>query len=163
METRRSREAGLTLVELMIGSFLGLIVLLYAGGIWGIFAQSFQTRSQAVMNQQDVTLLSATISHTVRTGSNYQIYVVPNRSVPADSGNGIAIYDANGVRTGLMEWSQSKSALVDSLGTPVSAATLSFIQFRKNSTWPRLVCYTYTMDNGAGNQVDLESWASLRN
>jgi len=160
---RADRQSGLTLVELMIASFLGLIVLLYAGGIYGDISQGFQTRSQAVMNQQDVTLLAGTIGHAVRSGSSYRIYVVPNRGAPADSGNGLAIYDVNGLRTGLMEWNASRSTLVDSLGNPVSGCVLSAIQFKQDAACARMVDFSYTMDNGAGSPVSLQSSASLRN
>ena len=162
-ELARDRAAGFTLVELMIASCLGLVVLLYAGGIYGNIAQNFQTRSQAAMNQQDVTLLSYVISHTVRSGASYRIYVVPDRGTPADSGNGLAIFDPNGTRIGLMEWSPSRSALVDSLGSPLGGATIQSIQFSIDPALPRLVHYRYTMDAGTGTPVNLESSVSLRN
>ena len=164
MPTLRSkRESGFTLVELMIGTSLSLVILLAAGALYANLARSFDARARGVLNQQDVSLVASLINRNFRPGSSYRIYEVPNREAPADSGNGLAVFDAAGACSERLEWDADRSALVDSTGARVSPVTLQAVRFCVDPDNPRTLRYSYTVDNGAGKQVTLESAVSLRN
>ena len=160
---RSERQAGFSLIELFLGTFLGLMILLFAGVIYVNMGRAYRARSGGVMSQQDLTLLSNAIGRRLRAGSSFSIYRVPDREAPVDSGNGLALYDATGARTELLEWSAQRSTVVDSTGTPVSAAVIDSVRFRRDPDNPRLLCYSYSVDNGGGRHVMVQCAAGLRN
>lgn len=162
------RVRGLTLVELIIGVFVGVIVLLAAGSIYLVASRSFSVGSKKLLAQREATLLSTVINRRIRVGSSYQIYNLPNRTVPADSGNGIAISDAAGTLLGRLEWSSTLRTLVDNAGTPVTAMRVQklpgLLMFKRDPVQPRTVGYRYQVQAYPdSNKVDIQSSASLRN
>ena len=166
--TRSKRIRGLTLVELIIGVFVGVVVLLAAGSIYLVASRSFGVGSKKLLAQREATLLSTTINRRIRVGSRYQIYNVPDRTVAVDSGNGIAISDAAGALLGRLEWSSTLHTLVDSSGTPVTSMRVQklpgLLMFKKDPVQPRTVGYRYQVQAYPdSNKVDIQSCVSLRN
>ena len=168
MRPARSRPVqGLTLVELIIGVFVGVMVLLAAGSVYLVASRSFGVGSKKLLAQREATLLSTTINRRVRVGSSYQIYNVPNRTVAVDSGNGLAISSA-GTLLGRLEWSSTLHTLVDSSGTPVTSMRVQklpgLLMFKKDPVQPRTVGYRYQVQAYPdSNKIDIQSSVSLRN
>jgi prepilin-type N-terminal cleavage/methylation domain-containing protein len=154
---------GFTLLELMLGIGLSLIVLLGAGSVYLGVQRSFQWGSRKLLAQQEATLLSSTLSRRIRVAKGYEIYVVPNRGVPADSGNGLALRGDGGVLLGRLEWDGAQQTLVDSTGTRVTSMKLQGVQFRKEVALPKVVRYRFQTDDERGSLVDIESAVTLRN
>ncbi|MBU1677171.1 prepilin-type N-terminal cleavage/methylation domain-containing protein [bacterium] len=159
----KSRQLGLTLVELMLVIMLGLVVMLAAGAVYRGVDRSFRLGAHKVVGHQGATLLSTVISRRVRVASGFLIYNVPNRSVASNSGDGLALLDKEGNVTFLFEWDTDNMTLADSTGARVSAASLQNIQFRVDPVSPRTVRFGYQSVDEAGYFVDIESAASLRN
>jgi Tfp pilus assembly protein PilW len=157
------RRSGITLVELMLVGFLVLIVLFGAGSMYVGATRSFKLGTTKLKAQQEATLLSTVINRRVRVGSGIGIYVVPNRSTPADSGNGVAILDADGHVMQRLEWSSSLQTLVDSTGVRVTAMKLRNVFFKKIATAPKTLRYRYKTDDEKGDLVDIESSVTVRN
>ena len=88
-----SSQRGLTLIELMVALLLVGVVMFAAGAVYLSTERSFDTGSRKLVAQQEATLLAKTINRGFRVGSTFQVYVVPDRETPADSGNGLAIFD----------------------------------------------------------------------
>lgn len=160
---RIGREAGITLVELILVAFLVLIVLFGAGTMYIGATRSFKLGTTKLRAQQEATLLSTTINRRVRVGSGVNVYVVPNRSTPADSGNGLAILDVDGNVMQRLEWNASLQTLVDSTGTRVTAMKLRDVVFKKVAATPRTLRYRYKTDDEKGDLVDIESSVTVRN
>lgn len=156
-------QRGLTLIEFMVGAFLVAIVLFAAGSVYVSTEQSFKTGSKKLLAQQEATLLAKGLNRNVRIGSGYRVYNVPNESVPADSGNGLAVLDASGTDIYRVEWDNTLETLVDSLGNRVTAMRLQDVMFKRDSTDPQTVRYRFKTNDEAGNLVDIESAVSVRN
>ncbi|MBM3285847.1 MAG: hypothetical protein FJY88_00630 [Candidatus Eisenbacteria bacterium] len=160
---RRPCSAAFTLVELMIGIFLALVVALAAGAVYLGVAQSFKTGSKKLRSQQDASLLSTSISRQIRVGSAYQIYNVPNRTVPADSGDGLAVLDGTGAVLSRMEWSPSLNTMVDAAGNRITALTLQNMRFARDPAVAQTVRFRFAADDQIGGRVEVRSTAHLRN
>jgi Tfp pilus assembly protein PilW len=154
---------GFTVMELMVGVLVGGILLLLAGGVYVGVSKSYSTGAKKLLAQREATLLSSNISRRLRVGSSFGIYVLPNRSVPADSGNGVAIYDHDGHPMGRLEWSSSLRTLVDSTGARVTSMALQNVLFKKDPGSTHVLRYRYQTDDGAGDLVDIQSGAAVRN
>ncbi len=159
----RGDRAGLTIIEMIIGIFLALVVLLGAGSVYVGTLKSFKVGSAKLRAQQEATILTTVINRKIRVGSTFEIYNVPNRSVPADSGNGLTIRDADGAVMTRMEWSSSSTTLVDSLGNRLTAVNLQNLKFLKDPATPKTVRYRFKADDQKGNFIDIQSAASVRN
>jgi Tfp pilus assembly protein PilW len=157
------REAGFTLVELMLASFLTLIVLFAAGSMYMGATRNFRTGTLKLRAQQEATLLSTVISRGVRVGSSVAVYVVPDRSTPSDSGNGVAILDQGGHVIRRIEWNSSLQTLVDSTGARVTSVKLRDVMFKKVPAFPKTLRYRYKTDDERGDLVDIESSVTVRN
>jgi Tfp pilus assembly protein PilW len=160
---RRAGAAGVTLVELMIASFLGLAVLLAIGATYIGTERSFKVGARKLLAQQEATILSTTISRFARVGADFQIYNVPNRVTLADSGDGLAVLDEGGALLGRIEWDGSQHTLVDAAGNAVTSMRLTSVKFRRDAARPRVILYRYATDDEKGNLVDIESTVSIRN
>lgn len=158
-----SGQRGVTLVELVVYIMLSLVVMLGAGMVYSGVDRSFRTGLRKLVAQQEASLLSSTISRRVRVASNYMIYNLPNRNAAADSGDGLALLDAGGVVTYRFEWDGDNMTLADSTGARVTSMRLQNLQFSADAVTPRTVRYRYQTDDEAGNLVDIESAATLRN
>ncbi len=164
MRPIRSRNAaGLALVELMIGVVLALVVLLGAGSVYIAIERTFQTGARKLRAQQEATLLSVVLNRSIRVASAFTIYEVPNRGTPADSGDGLALFDCGGTFLGRVEWNAYEHTLVDSAGARITVLRLQDVAFRRDPAEPLIVHYRYKADDEIGNLVDIESAAALRN
>ncbi len=163
--TRSDRRStrGFTIVEVVLAVFLALIVLLAAGTMFVSTAQTFKTGTRKLQAQQEATLLSTVINRRVRVGTDLGVYVVPNRAVPADSGNGFAVRDRDGNVIHRLEWSSSLQTLVDSNGVRVTSMKLQGVQFKNLPAEPKTLRYKFKTDDEKGNLVDIESSATARN
>jgi prepilin-type N-terminal cleavage/methylation domain-containing protein len=155
--------AGFTLVELLIAISLALVVVVGAGSVYLAVERSFQNGSRKLVAQQEATLLSVFLNRRIRAASDFTIYSVPNHAVPADSGNGLALFDQAGTPLGRLEWSPNVETIVDSTGARVTVLTLRDVVFVRDAANPLTVRYRYKADDERGNLVDIESGASLRN
>ncbi len=156
-------QAGYTVIELIVASFLGGVVLLAFGITYLTTERSFKVGARKLVSQQEATLLSGTISRFARTGTDFQIYNVPDRVTPADSGNGLAILDEGGAVVGRIEWNGTDETLVDAGGTRVTSMTLAQVKFKKVPALPTAIAYRYATDDLYGNLVNIESTVTLRN
>ncbi len=156
-------RAGLTLIEVTIGAFLVLVLVISAGAIYLGTERSFNTGAAKLLAQREGTLLSTWISRRVRIGSDLMVYETPDRDVPADSGDGLAILDDQGRRIDRLEWSASLLTMVDSTGAPVTAMILRDVLFRIDPASPQTVAYRFKTDDTHGNLVDFEGAVSVRN
>lgn len=161
--TRSRNERGLTLVELIIASAIGFVVVYGAGLVFLTVQKSFEVGAKKLTAQQESTLLASSISRLMRTGSSYQIYNVPNRVVPADSGNGVAVMDRDGVVVGRIEWDGAQKTLVNANGERVNLMRLSYVKFKIDPDLPRSFVYRYATDDERGNLVQVETSVALRN
>jgi hypothetical protein len=161
-EVARDR-AGLTIVEMVIGIFLAIIVVIGAGSVYLGTLKSFKVGSAKLRAQQEATILTTAINRRIRVGSGFGIYNVPNRSVPADSGNGLTIRNATGAVINRIEWSPSSTTLVDSLGNRLTAMNLQNLKFLKDPAAAKTVRYRFKVDDQKGNFIDIQSAASVRN
>ena len=157
------RQAGFTLVELMIYAFLGLVVMLGAGAVHRGVDRSFKTGAHKVIAQQEASLLSNLISRRARIASGFMIYNVPNRTIATNSGDGLALQDIDGEVIYRFEWDDSNMTLADSTGARVTALSLASIQFDVDTVAPKTVRYSVQADDETGNLVDIESAVALRN
>lgn len=154
---------GLTLVELTIGILLALVVILAAHTLHLGVDRSFKAGARKLLAQQEATLLATGIGRRVRVASDFRIYALPDRDTPADSGNGLALWGADGSLLGRLEWSEPLQTLVDSTGAPVTSMKLQALQFLRDPTQARAVRYRFKVDDERGNLVDVESAVCLRN
>ncbi|MFN0149505.1 MAG: PilW family protein [bacterium] len=161
--TRSRNERGLTLIELIIASALGFVVVYGAGLVFLTVQNSFQHGVKKLTAQQESTLLASSISRLVRTGSSYQIYNVPNQVVPADSGDGVAVLDRDGVVVGRIEWDDAEKTLVNANGERVNLMRLYYVKFKIDPDLPRSFIYRYATDDERGNLVQVETSVALRN
>jgi prepilin-type N-terminal cleavage/methylation domain-containing protein len=161
----RSRRggAGFTLVEVMVAIAIGTIVLMMMGAVYVIVQGTFAVSSKKVTAQQEATLLSTYINREIRVGNMFFVYEVPNHTVPADSGDGIAIFDEDGLPLQRIEYDAGLQTVVDSTGSPVTAMRVHNFQFAVIPLSPREVRYRFATDDEHGNLVDMESAVSLRN
>jgi len=151
------------MVELVIGIFVGLVVILGAGALYLATARSFNLGARKLRAQQEATILSTVINRRIRVGSSYEIYNVPNRAVPADSGDGLALRDKTGALMGRLEWDGTAATIVDSTGTRVTVLTLQDVKFKRDPATTGTVRYRFTAEDGRGNLVHIQSAATLRN
>ncbi|MBD3161997.1 MAG: hypothetical protein GF346_06870 [Candidatus Eisenbacteria bacterium] len=161
--TPSSGRSGITFIELLVAVLVAMIVLLAAGSVYLSTERSFRTGARKVVAQQEASLLSKVINRQIRSGSSFQIYRLPDRSTPADSGNGLAVFDEGGGLIGRIEWSSDLQTFVDSTGNRVTAMKLRDVQFRRNPAEARTVRYRYQTDDENGNLVPIEAAATLRN
>jgi Tfp pilus assembly protein PilW len=154
---------GLTLVEMIIGLGLGLVVTLAIGSVYLSSGRSYRVGARKLRAQQETSLLSTVISRRIRVASSYRIYQLPDRTAPADSGNGLTMLDAGGAPLARVEWDGVQQTLVDSLGQRVTALRLNQVQFSRDPALPRTVRYRFTADDEAGGLIEMESAAALRN
>jgi prepilin-type N-terminal cleavage/methylation domain-containing protein len=158
-----SGQRGLTLTELLVAMLLVGVVLFAAGSLYLSTERSFDTGSRKLLAQQESTLLAKTINRGSRVGSGFQVYVVPEREVPADSGNGLAILDRDGAVLRRYEWSDGLETLVDAAGNRVTSMKLQGVLFKPDPINLRTLHYRFRTDDEKGNLVDIESAVSLRN
>ena len=158
-----SNQRGLTLIELVVAMLLVGVVIFAAGSLYLSTERSFDTGSRKVLAQQEASLLARTINRGFRVGSGFQVYVVPDREVPADSGNGLAVLDADGAVLRRFEWSDGQETLVDAAGDRVTSMKLRDVLFKPDPANLRTVNYRFKTDDEKGNLVDIESAVSLRN
>jgi len=159
----RSRQLGLTLVELMIVVMLGIVVVLAAGAIYRGVDRSFKQGAQKIVGSQGATLLSSVLSRRARIASGFMIYDVRDRTVEADPGNGLALLDSDGNVTYRFEWDTGNMTLADSTGTRVNAMNLQTVLFSSDPVSPQTIRFGYqTVDENYG-LVDIESAVALRN
>jgi Tfp pilus assembly protein PilV len=163
MPTHSRNCRGITLLETIVAIALSLVVLLGAGSVYLGVQRSFRWGSRKLVAQQEATLLSTTLSRRIRVANDFGIYVVPNRSVPADSGNGLTLLGPGGAFLGRVEWNATQTTLVDSGGARITSMPLRGVQFRRDPTQPRVIHYRYQTDDAVGNLVDIESAVRLRN
>jgi Tfp pilus assembly protein PilE len=163
MRRIRSDSCGLTIVELIVGVALVLVVLLCAGSVYLSAERSFRDGSQKLLAQREASLLSTVISRRARVANQYAIYVVPNRTVLADSGNGIAFLNKTGAVQWRLEWDATQQTLIDSAGARVSSMKLQGVGFTRHLVDPTILHYRFKTDDERGNLVDIESAASARN
>ena len=161
----RSRidAAGATLVEVLVAISIGAVVVMMMGAVYVIVQGTFTTNSKKVTAQQEATVLSTYIDRQIRVGNMFFVYQVPNHTVPADSGDGIAIFDRDGLPLQRIEYDAGLQTVVDSTGSRVTAMTVRNFQFAANPLLPRQVRYRFATDDEHGNLVDMESAVSLRN
>jgi Tfp pilus assembly protein PilW len=163
MRAARSSQGGLTLIELVVGVFLVFFVLLGAGSIYLSTEKSFRTGSRKLLAQREATQLAQTITRAARTGASIEVYRVPNRAVPADSGDGLAVRDGEGAVLARLEWSDAQQTLVDSLGARQTPLRLRGLVFRRDPMEPRSLRFRFQADDERGNLVDMESGVTARN
>lgn len=161
--TRSRNERGLTLIELLVASVIGFVVVYAAGLVFLGVQKSFQVGAKKLTAQQESTLLASSISRLVRTGSSYQIYNVPDQVTPADSGNGVAVMDRDGVVVGRIEWDDAQKTLVNASGERVNLMRLGYVKFKIDPDLPRSFIYRYATDDERGNLVQVETSVALRN
>jgi Tfp pilus assembly protein PilW len=159
----RAAPHGLTIVELMIATAMTIVVLAGAGSVYLAVQRGYQTGSRKLTAQREATLLATTLDRKIRIAAGCRIYELPDRATPADSGDGIALWDLAGAPLGRIEWDGAESTLVDSTGARISALKLRDLRFRRDPAQPRTICYRYRADDEAGDLVDIESASSLRN
>jgi prepilin-type N-terminal cleavage/methylation domain-containing protein len=159
----RRSDQGFTLVELMIGVMLSLVILLACGSLYVSTERSFQTGSRKLLAQQEATLLSTVINRRIRAGAGFMIYQLPDQTTPADSGNGLALYNDAGALLGRLEWNAGLETMVDSAGARITSMRLTDVLFLRDPAHPRAVSYRFKVDDEKGNLVDIESAAALRN
>jgi len=161
--TRSRNERGLTLIELLVASVIGFVVVYGAGLVFLGVQKSFQVGAKKLTAQQESTLLASSISRLVRTGSSYQIYNVPDQVTPADSGNGVAVMDRDGAVVGRIEWDEAQKTLVNANGDRVNLMQLGYVKFKIDPDLPRSFVYRYATDDERGNLVQVETSVALRN
>lgn len=158
-----SRQRGLTLVEMIVYILLSLVVMLGAGTVYLGVNRSFRLGARKMVAQQEASQLSAVISRRVRIASNFVIYNLPNRSVPVEAGDGLALLNMVGDVTYRFEWDDANMTLTDSTGARVTSMRLQNLQFSTDPVSPRTVHYEFQTDDETGNLVDIESAVTLRN
>ena len=161
--TRSRRTAGLTLVELAIGLLLALVVVLAAHTLHLGVGRSLHAGTRKLLAQREATLLATVVSRQARVAADFRVYELPDRDTPADSGNGLALWDAAGVPLGRLEWSDTLRTLVDSTGSPVTSMKLQEVRFRRDPDASGTVFYRFAVDDEKGGLVHIESAAGLRN
>jgi prepilin-type N-terminal cleavage/methylation domain-containing protein len=160
---RSNRRRGLTLVELVIGMSVGLILVLGAGSVYLSVIRSYRTGGRKLVAQQESSLLATVLSRKIRVAQSFVIYTVPNRQVPADTGDGLALLDPAGAVMTRVEWSAAQQTLVDSTGARITAMKLQAVQFQRDPAQPSVVHYKYKVDDERGDLVDVETAVGLRN
>jgi hypothetical protein len=163
MRKRSSAVRGLTLVELLIGAVLGLVVVIAASGLHLGVERSFKWGARKLLAQREASLLSSTITRRVRAAARYTIHRLPDRVTPVDAGDCLALWDADGVLLGRLEWSDSLQTVVDATGAPVTSMKVQDLQFRRLPALPPLVLYRAKVDDEKGSRVDIETGAFVRN
>ncbi len=151
------------MVELIIGTAVALIVILGAGSVYLSTARSFTFGSRKLRTQQEATLLSTVINRKIHAGSSYEIYEIPNRTVLADSGNGLAVRDPSGALLSRLEWDAALQTLIDSTGNRVTALKLADVKFKRNAVTPRTLGYRFVADSELGSLIRVQSAATMRN
>ncbi len=159
----RAASRGLTVVELLIAAAVSIVVLAGAGSVYLAVLRGYQAGGRKLTAQREATLLATTLNRKIRIAADCRIYNLPDRVTPADSGNGLALWDDAGAPLARIEWDGTKSTLVDSTGARISALKLRDAQFRHDPAQPRTIFYRYRADDESGDLVDIESAASLRN
>ena len=161
----RSRRgtAGVTLMEVMVVIAIGVVVVLGMGTVYMIVQGAFHTGSRKVTAQQEATVLSTYLERQIRVGNSFIVYEVPHHTVPADSGDGIAIFDEAGLPLQRVQYDPGQDTVVDSTGSRVTAMTVRHLRFKVDPLRPRRVFYRFSTDDERGNLVDIESAVSLRN
>jgi len=151
------------MVEMVIGVLLGMLVLLFAGGIYLSSMRGLQAGAKKVLGQNEATLLATAISRAVREGASVRAYQLPDREAPADSGNGLAILGVDGDVQARLEWSEQLQTIVDSTGTRVSAMPVREVVFHVDPHYPRIVDFRFQLDDERGNLIPIESAVAARN
>jgi Tfp pilus assembly protein PilW len=159
----RAASRGLTVVELMIAAAIGIVVLAGAGSVYLAVLRGYQTGNRKLIAQREATLLATTLDRKIRVAAGCRIYELPDRATPADSGDGLALWDNAGAQFARIEWDGATSTLVDSTGARISALKLRDIRFHRDPAQPRTIYYHYRADDEVGDLVDIESASSLRN
>lgn len=159
----RSRIAGVTLIEVMLFISVGAVVVAMMGAVYVIVQGTFSVQSRKVTAQQEANVLSDYIDRKVRDGASILVYRVPDSTVPADSGDGLAVFDADGLPLARIEYDDGVQTVVDSTGAPVTALTVRNLAFVVDPLAPERVGYRFAATDGVGNQVDIESAVSVRN
>jgi Tfp pilus assembly protein PilW len=160
---RSDPHAGFTILELLVGVMLAFVVLILAGGVFVTVGRSFRVGAQKLLAQREATLLSTVISRRIRVASGFEMYTVPDRTVLADSGDGLALLDDAGSLMARLEWNDGLSTLVDSAGSRVSSMAVRNVLFWRETGEPKTIRYRYQVEDGADNLVDIETAATLRN
>jgi prepilin-type N-terminal cleavage/methylation domain-containing protein len=154
---------GFTLVELLIGSAIGLVVAIAASSLSLGMDRSFTWGTRKVLAQQEASLLSSTVTRGVRAANRYTIYQLPDRVTPVNVGNAIALWDAGGQLLQRFEWSDSLRTVVDANGRPVTSMKVRDLLFKRLLALPPLVVFQFKVDDGRGSLVDIQSAAFVRN
>jgi hypothetical protein len=154
---------GLTLVELVIALAIGLMVVISAATLHLVVQRSFTWGARKLAVQQEASRLASAISRRVRVASRSKIYRLPDRETPVYSGNGVALWDADGQLLGRIEWSDSLHTVVDAAGKPITSEKVQNLEFRRLIALPPIVLYYLKVDDGKGSLVDIESAAFMRN
>lgn len=159
----KSRQSGLTLIELMLVIMLSMVVTLGAGAVYRGVDRSFKSGAHKMVGQAEATQLSTIISRQMRVSSGYMIYTVPDRVQETNPGNGIALMDDVGNVTYRFEWNEDDRTLTDSAGTSLTATSVRIIRFSPDPVSPLTIRYSYRAIDGDGHIVDIESAIALRN
>lgn len=163
MRAIRSSRSGATVLELLIAGALVAVVLVGAGEVYLATWRSFRDGSRKVAAQREATQLAQTITRRVRMGADFEVYRVPDREAAADSGDGLAILDDDGVVLGRFEWSDAERTVVDSLGIPQTPLKVELASFAIDPATPTTVRFAFRVADGWGSLVEIESAASARN
>lgn len=161
--TDRKNELGVTLVEVLLVTMLGMIVMLGAGAVYRGVDKSYKDGARQLTGTQNASLLTTVLSRRVRVASDFLVYDAGNRTAPADTGNSIALMDETGAVTYRFEWDNTNRVLTDSSGVSVAPVTLSGLRFMANPATPRTLRFEYRADCGEGGSLGVETAVSLRN
>ncbi len=159
----KNSQSGMTLIEMMIVVMLGLVIMIAAGMIHQGVASSFRMGAHKLVAQQEASLLTKAIDRRARNASDFEIYTVPIRNVPTETGDGLALKDEAGEVFYRFEWDSSNMTLADSTGARITAMSLQSVQFRLDEDEPKTIYYSFHADDEKGNLIGVESAISLRN
>jgi hypothetical protein len=127
-------ESGITLIEVMIASFLALTVALGIGSFQVTISQFFKQGSERLRLQQNVHRTAEVISIGVRKAADSEIFDPADPAKALLAGPAVRLLDAAGNTIGVYRRSDDGKKLVNGSGDAIDDMRLVDLWFERNGS-----------------------------
>jgi Tfp pilus assembly protein PilW len=153
-------ETGLTLIELMIASFLALLVAMGIGTFQASISQFFRQGSERLRLQQNVHRTAQVISIDVRKAADFKIYDPADPATELVSGPAVELKDAGGSTINLFRASRDGHRIQNGAGQAIDDMRLTQLWFESDG--PRSLRMSLGLADRYGNESEVFTEISTR-